>query len=135
MSAMISEEKKRERQSFFLNMGPQHPSTHGVLRLLLEMDGEYVLETEPVIGYGHRIQEKMGESRTWNAFLPNTARIDYLSALIFNHGYVGLIERMTGIEPPLRAEYIRVITSDLNRISSHLLWLGAFLLEIGRAHV
>jgi len=131
MRAMDTEDSRQERQSFFLNMGPQHPSTHGVLRLLLEMDGEYVLEAEPVLGYGHRIQEKMGESRTWNGFLPNTARIDYLSALIFNHGYVGLIERMTGIEPPIRAEYIRVITSELNRISSHLLWLGAFLLDLG----
>jgi len=122
---------ERETRSFFLNMGPQHPSTHGVLRVLLEMDGEYVIEAEPVLGYGHRIQEKMGESRTWNAFLPNTARIDYLCSLIYNHGYVGLIERMTGIEPPPRAEYIRVITSELNRISSHLLWLGAFLLDLG----
>jgi NADH-quinone oxidoreductase subunit D len=120
-----------EKRSFFLNMGPQHPSTHGVLRVLLEMDGEYILEPEPVLGYGHRIQEKMGESQTWNGFLPNTARIDYLSALIYNHGYVGLIERMTGIEPPLRSEYIRVITSELNRIASHLLWLGAFLLDLG----
>jgi NADH-quinone oxidoreductase subunit D len=120
-----------EKQSFFLNMGPQHPSTHGVLRLLLEMDGEYVLEAEPVLGYSHRIQEKMGESRTWIGFLPNTGRLDYLSALIYNHGYVGLIERMAGIEPPPRAEYIRVITSELNRISSHLLWLGAYLLDLG----
>ncbi|NVN90263.1 MAG: NADH-quinone oxidoreductase subunit D [Desulfuromonadales bacterium] len=122
---------ERETHSFYLNLGPQHPGTHGVLRVLLEMDGEYVMEAEPVLGYGHRIQEKMGESRTWNAFMPNTARIDYLSALIYNHGYVGLIERMTGIEPPQRAEYIRVICSELNRIASHLLWLGAFLLDLG----
>ena len=131
MRAIPTKKNTGERQSFFLNMGPQHPGTHGVLRLLLEMDGEYVLEAEPVLGYSHRLQEKMGESRTWNGFLPNTARIDYLSALIFSHGYVGLIERMTGIQPPPRAEYIRVITSELNRISSHLLWLGAFLLDLG----
>jgi NADH-quinone oxidoreductase subunit D len=123
--------KNHERHSFFLNMGPQHPSTHGVLRLLLEMDGEYVLGAEPVLGYSHRIQEKMGESRTWAGFMANTGRLDYLSALIYNHGYVGLIERMAGIEPPARAEYIRVITSELNRISSHLLWLGAYLLDLG----
>ncbi len=128
---MTTEVKDPEKRSFYLNMGPQHPSTHGVLRVLLEMDGEYILEPEPVLGYGHRIQEKMGESRTWSGFLPNTARIDYLCALIYNHAYVGLIERMTGIEPPLRAEYIRVITSELNRIASHLLWLGAFLLDLG----
>lgn len=117
--------------SFFLNMGPQHPSTHGVLRVLLEMDGEYVLEAEPVIGYGHRIQEKMGESRTWKGFMPNTARLDYVGAMICTHGYVALIERLAGIEVPPRAEYIRVITSELNRIASHLLWLGAFLLDLG----
>jgi len=120
-----------DRHSFILNMGPQHPSTHGVLRVILEMDGEHILEPEPVIGYAHRIQEKMGESRSWAGFLPNTGRLDYLSALIYNHGYVGLIERMTGTKVPLRAEYIRVITSELNRISSHLLWLGAFLLDLG----
>lgn len=128
---MTLETKNQDRHSFYLNMGPQHPSTHGVLRVLLEMEGEYILEPEPVIGYGHRMQEKIGESRTWNAFMPNTARIDYLSALMYNHGYVGLIERMTGIEAPRRAEYIRVITSELNRIASHLLWLGAFLLDLG----
>ena len=128
---MTPDSKDREKRSFYLNMGPQHPSTHGVLRVLLEMDGEYILEPEPVLGYGHRIQEKMGESRTWNGFLPNTARLDYACALIYNHGYVGLIERITGIEAPLRAEYIRVITSELNRIASHLLWLGAFLLDLG----
>ncbi len=120
-----------EQHSFLLNMGPQHPSTHGVLRVLLEMDGEHVLEPEPVLGYAHRIQEKMGETRSWPGFIANTGRLDYLSALIYNHGYVGLIERMTGIEVPPRAEYIRVITSELNRISSHLLWLGAFLLDLG----
>jgi NADH-quinone oxidoreductase subunit D len=128
---MTTEPKTQEKHSFYLNMGPQHPSTHGVLRVLLEMDGEYVLDPEPVIGYGHRIQEKMAESRTWNGFMPNTARIDYVGALMYNHCYVGLIERMTGIEAPPRAEYIRVITSELNRIASHLLWLGAFLLDLG----
>jgi NADH-quinone oxidoreductase subunit D len=128
---MAVEANTGEKHSFILNMGPQHPSTHGVLRVVLEMDGEHILEPEPVIGYAHRIQEKMGESRSWPGFLPNTGRLDYLSALIYNHGYVGLIERMTGIEVPLRAEYIRVITSELNRISSHLLWLGAFLLDLG----
>jgi NADH-quinone oxidoreductase subunit D len=128
---MNPEPDSRERQSFFLNMGPQHPSTHGVLRVLLEMDGEYVRDAEPVLGYGHRLQEKMGESRPWKGFMPNTARLDYVGAMICTHGFIGLIERMTGIEPPPRAEYIRVITSELNRIASHLLWLGAFLLDLG----
>jgi NADH-quinone oxidoreductase subunit D len=128
---MAVEATGNEKHSFILNMGPQHPSTHGVLRVVLEMDGEHVLEPEPVLGYAHRIQEKMGESRPWPGFIANTGRLDYLSALIYNHGYVGLIERMTGIEVPPRAEYIRVITSELNRISSHLLWFGAFLLDLG----
>ncbi|UFS69798.1 NADH-quinone oxidoreductase subunit D [Geomonas sp. RF6] len=124
-------EQTKKEHTFYLNMGPQHPSTHGVLRVLLEMDGEHCLENEPVLGYGHRMQEKMGESRTWAGFMPNTARMDYLSALIYNHGYVGLVERMLGIECPRRAEFIRVITDELNRVQSHLLWLGAYLLDLG----
>ncbi|MBF0119759.1 MAG: NADH-quinone oxidoreductase subunit D [Desulfobacterales bacterium] len=119
------------RESFLLNMGPQHPSTHGVLRVILEMDGEYIVNLEPVLGYGHRMHEKMAESRAWQSFYANMPRMDYVGALPFNHGYVGLIERMTGIEVPKRAEYIRVITSELNRLSSHLLWVGAFLLDLG----
>ncbi|MBW1645176.1 MAG: NADH-quinone oxidoreductase subunit D [Deltaproteobacteria bacterium] len=116
---------------FFLNMGPQHPSTHGVLRVILEMDGEYVVDPQPVLGYGHRMHEKMAECRPWPQFLPNTGRMDYAAALPYNHGYVALIERLAGIEVPLRAEYIRVITSELNRIASHLLWFGALLLDLG----
>lgn len=99
--------------------------------MLLEMDGEYVRDAEPVIGYGHRMQEKLGESRTWKGFMPYSARLDYVGALPCSHGFIGLIERMTGIAAPPRAEYIRVITSELNRIASHLLWLGAFLLDLG----
>jgi NADH-quinone oxidoreductase subunit D len=128
---MTESAERPKRASFHLNMGPQHPSTHGVLRILLEMDGEYVLNPEPVLGYGHRLQEKMGESRPWRGFMPNTSRLDYVGALACTHGYIGLIERVAGIEAPQRAEYIRVICSELNRIASHLLWLGAFLLDLG----
>lgn len=128
---MKSETNTQQNQSFTLNMGPQHPSTHGVLQVVLEMDGEYVLDPQPVLGYIHRMHEKMGESRPCRKFLPNTGRMDYVCALPFNHGYVGLIERAAGIEVPPRAEYIRVITSELNRVASHLLWLGAFLLDLG----
>jgi NADH-quinone oxidoreductase subunit D len=112
-------------------MGPQHPSTHGVLLIVLEMNGEYVLDPQPVLGFIHRMHEKMGESRPCPGFMPNTGRMDYVCALPYNHGYVSLIERKAGIEVPERAEYIRVITSELNRIASHLLWLGAYLLDLG----
>lgn len=118
-------------ETFILNLGPQHPATHGVLRIKLTMDGEYVTRAEPVPGYIHRMHEKMGENRTWNQFLPNTSRIDYLSAMAYTHAFVGVAERAAGTEVPKRAEYIRVITSELNRISSHLVWFGAFLLDLG----
>ena len=119
------------QETFVLNLGPQHPATHGVLRIKMTMNGEYVIRAEPVIGYIHRMHEKMGENRTWAQFLPNTGRIDYLSALHYNHAFVGAVERAAQIEVPRRAEYIRVITSELNRISSHLVWWSAFLLDLG----
>ncbi|MGV1099990.1 NADH-quinone oxidoreductase subunit D [Thiovibrio sp. JS02] len=118
-------------ETFVLNLGPQHPATHGVLRVKLVMDGEYIVEAEPVLGYIHRMHEKMGENRTWAQFMPNTGRMDYLHALAYNHGYVSVVERAAGIEVPERAEYLRVITTELNRISSHLLWFGAFILDLG----
>ncbi|TBV81418.1 MAG: NADH-quinone oxidoreductase subunit D [Desulfobulbaceae bacterium] len=118
-------------ETFVLNMGPQHPATHGALRIKLVLDGEYIVEAEPVLGYIHRMHEKMGENRSYLAFMPNTGRLDYLSALSYNHGYVSVVERAAGIAIPERAEYLRVITVELNRISSHLLWLGAFVLDLG----
>lgn len=133
LETAISERRTTEsgRETFVLNLGPQHPATHGVLRVKLEMDGEYVMRAEPVCGYIHRMHEKMGENRTYAQFLPNTSRIDYLSAMHYTHAYVAVVERAAGIEVPVRAEYIRVITSELNRISSHLVWFGAFLLDLG----
>ena len=116
---------------FYLNLGPQHPSTHGVLRVVLEMDGEWVLDPQPDLGFGHRMHEKIGESRSWSKFFANVGRMDYVNAMAFNHGYACLIERAAGIEVPRRAEYIRVITAELNRVASHLLWLGAFILDLG----
>jgi len=116
---------------YTLNLGPQHPSTHGVLRILLDLDGEYVVKADPVIGYGHRGHEKMGENRHYRQFLPNTSRMDYLSGMLFNHGFVLAVEKLVGIEVPDRAKYIRVIASELNRISSHLLWFGTYLLDLG----
>jgi NADH-quinone oxidoreductase subunit D len=119
------------QETLVLNMGPQHPSTHGVLRVVLKLDGEYVLEAVPVIGYGHRMHEKLAEVRPYNGFYPNCGRMDYAGALSFGHGYVLAVERLAGIEVPRRAEYIRVISTEMNRISSHLLWFGAFLLDLG----
>jgi len=119
------------QETFVLNLGPQHPATHGVLRLKLTMDGESIVRAEPVCGYIHRMHEKMGENRTWAQFLPNTSRIDYLSAMHYTHAYVAAVERAAQLEVPRRAEFVRVITSELNRISSHLVWFGAFLLDLG----
>ena len=118
-------------ERFVLNLGPQHPATHGVLRVKVVMDGEYIVEAEPVLGYIHRLHEKMAENRTWAQFMANTGRMDYLHALAYNFGYACVVERAAGIEAPERAQYIRVITTELNRVSSHLLWLGAFVLDLG----
>jgi NADH-quinone oxidoreductase subunit D len=123
--------KGLEETTFFLNMGPQHPSTHGVLRIILKLDGEYVVEAEPVLGYIHRMHEKMAENRNYFQFMPNMGRVDYLSAMAYNHGYCGAVEKLMGIEVPPRAEYIRVITAELSRLSSHLLWAGAYLMDLG----
>jgi len=117
--------------TYVLNMGPQHPSTHGVLRLKLTLRGERILAVEPVIGYGHRAHEKMAENRTYAQFLPNTSRQDYLSGMIYNFAWVEAVEKMAGIAVPERALVARVILAEFNRIGSHLLWLGAFLLDLG----
>jgi NADH-quinone oxidoreductase subunit D len=124
-------EKGPDDRTMILNMGPQHPSTHGVLRIIVEIDGEYILRAEPVLGYLHRMHEKMAEVKTYLQYMPNMGRVDYLHALAWNWAYVGAVERVGGIEVPERAEYIRVITAELNRITSHLVWWGAFLLDLG----
>ena len=132
---MITQSEVRNRangnETFVLNLGPQHPATHGVLRIKLTMDGEYITRAEPVCGYIHRMHEKMGENRSYAKFLPNTGRIDYLSAMHYTHAFLGAVERAARIEVPRRAEFIRVITSEFNRVSSHLVWFGAFLLDLG----
>ncbi len=124
-------EQGPDRDTMIINMGPQHPSTHGVLRIVCELDGEYIRRAEPVLGYIHRMHEKMGETKTWWQFLPNTGRADYLHAMAWGHTYVLAVERLAGIEVPERAEYLRVIATELNRIASHLLWWGAYLLDLG----
>ena len=118
-------------ETFVINIGPQHPATHGVLRVKLTMDGEYIYDAETVVGYIHRMHEKMGENRTYPQYLPNLSRLDYLSAMAYCHGYVLAVEKAASIEVPERAEYIRAITVELNRISSHLVWFGAFIMDLG----
>ena len=119
--------------TYTLNMGPQHPSTHGVLRLKLTLQGERVLGVDPVIGYSHRAHEKMAENRTYAQFFPNTSRQDYLSGLIYNVAWAEAVEKLAGIAVPERALVARAILSEFNRISSHLLWVGAFLMDLGAA--
>ncbi len=121
----------QHNQDYYLNLGPQHPSTHGVLRVLLHLNGERLLDAEPVIGYAHRHHEKMMEIQNYLACWPNMGRLDYVGAMSYNFGYAHLIERAMGIEAPPRVQAIRVLTTELNRIASHLLWAGTFLLDLG----
>lgn len=121
----------QQGQDFYLNLGPQHPSTHGVLRVLLHLRGERVLDAEPIIGYSHRHHEKMFEIQNYLACWPNFGRLDYVGAMSYNMAYALLIEKAMGVSPSPRVEHIRVITTELNRISSHLLWLGTFLMDLG----
>jgi len=114
-----------------LSMGPQHPSTHGVLQVILKTDGEIITGAEPVIGYLHRCFEKHAENVTWHQVLPYTDRLDYIASMNNNLGYVIGLERMMQLEVNERAEHLRVIVAELNRIASHLLALGTFGLDIG----
>ncbi len=114
-----------------INIGPQHPSTHGVLRLVLDMDGEMIKKAEPVIGYLHRGMEKMAESRSYFQYLPIVDRIDYLSSFFCAEAYCEAVECLAGLSVPQKAQYIRVLLMELNRITSHLMWLGSFLLDLG----
>jgi NADH-quinone oxidoreductase subunit D len=114
-----------------LNMGPQHPSTHGVLRVIVKLDGEKVLGTDCVIGYLHRGVEKIAENRTYVQFAPYVDRMDYVAAVSNGLGYCLAIEKLLGVEAPARAQTVRVILTELNRIASHLLWLGTHALDIG----
>ena len=128
-AAAVPEEFQPEKMS--LSMGPSHPSTHGVLRLQLEIDGETVTKADPVIGYLHRGDEKIAENMTYNQFVPYTDRLDYLAPLANNMAYAIAVERLAGLKVPPRCEAIRVITAEMARISSHLMGLGAFGLDVG----
>lgn len=133
MQDIQTKDKKTNMQTeeMLLNMGPQHPSTHGVLRLLLRMDGEVVHEVIPYIGYLHRCKEKIGENVTYPQFMPYTDRLDYLASMNMNFGYALALEKMLGIEVPERAQHIRVIMAELNRIASHLVAWGTYGLDMG----
>ncbi len=114
-----------------LNMGPQHPSTHGVLRVILKLDGEKVRGTECVIGYLHRGVEKIAENRTYAMFNPYVDRMDYVAAVSNGLGYCLTVEKLLNVEAPPRAQHIRVIMTELNRLASHMVWLGTHALDIG----
>jgi NADH-quinone oxidoreductase subunit D len=118
-----------------LNMGPQHPSTHGVLRVLLELEGEIIVKAEPVIGYLHTGIEKSCESKTYSQAITLTDRLDYLAPLSNNLCYCLAVEKLLGLEIPKRAQYIRVLLSELTRIASHLVWLGTHAIDLGAMSV
>lgn len=123
--------KGAKDNTIILNLGPQHPSTHGVLRVLLELDGEYIVRAEPVLGYLHRMHEKMAEIKSPVQYMANMGRVDYLHAMAWNWAFSGAAEKLGSIEVPERAEYLRVIATELNRIASHQVWWGAYILDLG----
>src|SRR3989475_551979 len=122
-------------ETMVVNMGPSHPSTHGVLRLVLTLDGEVVKAVQPHVGYLHRGMEKIAEGMTYNQFVPYTDRLDYLAPLSNNVGFILTVEKLLGITVPARARVIRVMCCEIARISAHLLWLGTGALDLGAATV
>jgi NADH-quinone oxidoreductase subunit D len=128
-SANLPKEFEPEKMS--LSMGPSHPSTHGVLRIQFELDGETVTKADPVVGYLHRGDEKIAENMTYNQFVPYTDRLDYLAPLANNMAYAIAVERLAGLEVPARCQAIRVITAEMARVSAHLMGLGAYGIDVG----
>ena len=120
-----------EIRNYTMNFGPQHPAAHGVLRLVLELDGEVIQRADPHIGLLHRATEKLAENRTYLQSIPYMDRLDYVSMMMNEHAYVMTIEKMMGLEVPIRAQYIRVMFDEITRVLNHLLWLGAHALDVG----
>ncbi|HLG21440.1 MAG TPA: NADH dehydrogenase (quinone) subunit D [Candidatus Manganitrophaceae bacterium] len=118
-------------EELLLNLGPQHPSTHGVLKVVLTLEGEKIVKSDPVLGFLHRGVEKIAETITYNQFIPHTDRLDYVCAMYNNFAYVRAVEKLLGISVPERAEYLRTIVAEVQRIIGHLFWLGTQALDIG----
>ena len=120
-----------EIRNYTMNFGPQHPAAHGVLRLVLELDGEVIERADPHIGLLHRATEKLAEHKTFIQSVPYMDRLDYVSMMVNEHAYVMAIEKLAGINVPLRAQYIRVMFDEITRLLNHLLWLGCHALDVG----